>query len=354
MIHRKKIIRIWILTSLIIFSICSIPTISINPELPLQNILLHNIISTSGDDSPLIINGNLDLASQASEGNGTVSNPYIIQNKQIDAGGNGTCILIQNTNKYFTLKNCSLRNSRGAYPNNVGIYLKNVTLGYIVNNTIYNCFYGILLYYCKNNKIENNSISYGSAGINSWSSYKNQFLRNNLHKNHSGIAFYESNKNSIINNTASENTYGFYIDYYNDDNIIVGNSGNNNNDTGLLLGWDSQNNTLKNNIFNYNKIYGILLWNGVHNNTLISNTVNDNKYGIYLYYASYNDIEWNTLINNEFGIFQQPEDGGNIIQNNLRQDKIHIDFNFLFIELGVICAVGIILLMWKAKRLKLW
>jgi len=44
-------------------------------------------------------------------GNGTYSEPYIIEDLVIDGGGSGSCISIENSDVYFKIDNCSVYNS---------------------------------------------------------------------------------------------------------------------------------------------------------------------------------------------------------------------------------------------------
>ncbi|MFX0049281.1 MAG: hypothetical protein ACFE8G_14150, partial [Candidatus Hermodarchaeota archaeon] len=44
-------------------------------------------------------------------GNGSYSNPYIIEDLVIDGGGSGSCILIENSDVNFKIENCTIYNS---------------------------------------------------------------------------------------------------------------------------------------------------------------------------------------------------------------------------------------------------
>jgi hypothetical protein len=68
------------------------------------------------------------LADFSSEGNGTQSNPYIIEEYTLDAFVDNA-IIIRHTTKYFTIRNCAISNAK------VGILLENVTFGLIQHNT---------------------------------------------------------------------------------------------------------------------------------------------------------------------------------------------------------------------------
>ncbi len=85
-------------------------------------------LKASSNGQVIIIQNNYELNQTASSGNGTLSNPYIIEDKSIDANGNTFGILINNTNKYFSLINCTVFNA------SYGVFLHNVSKG-----TIYDC-----------------------------------------------------------------------------------------------------------------------------------------------------------------------------------------------------------------------
>ena len=116
-------------------------------------------------------------------GNGTWSNPYIIENVSINAN-TGNCIEIKNSDAYFIIRNVTVYNSGGYY--NAGIKLSYVDNSMIFNNTAYN--------------------------------------------NEDGIYLYYSNNNTLSGNTASNNDlYGIYLFFYSDYNTLSGNTESNNN-----------------------------------------------------------------------------------------------------------------------------
>ena len=88
--------------------------------------------------SPILVDDadpNSNWSKTASEnewctGNGTLENPYLIENLVID--GNGTakyCVEIRNSRAYFVVKNCVTYNARLA-----GIRLENTTNGLVKNS----------------------------------------------------------------------------------------------------------------------------------------------------------------------------------------------------------------------------
>ena len=86
-------------------------------------------------------------------GSGTYSDPYVIEDLEIDGGGGfGSPIWIENSNVYFKIENCTVYNTVGIW-NDAGIRLSNVTHSQLINNTCSSNSNGILLYECFNNMI---------------------------------------------------------------------------------------------------------------------------------------------------------------------------------------------------------
>jgi len=97
-------------------------------------------------------------------GEGTPSNPFVIQDVNIDAQGNSECILISNSDSYFMIINCELKNAGGG--TGMGLKLYNVKNGVAYNNFIYdNEWKGIDCYESENMIIEDNSIGRHTVGM---------------------------------------------------------------------------------------------------------------------------------------------------------------------------------------------
>jgi len=210
-------------------------------------------------------------------GNGTYSNPYIIEDLVIDGGGSGSCIMIENSDVYFRIENCSVYNS-GGYPNaGAGIQLNNVTKGKLVINNCTSNSYGISLYDCDNNTISGNTVD-----------------NNNLN----GI-YLDFSDNNIISGNSADNTHnGIYLDSQCDNNNISGNSADNNH-YGIFLFDNCDNNIVSGNTANYNS-YGIFLKDSDYN-TVSGNTANYNTFGIYLWDSKNTTISGNIM--NECGLY---------------------------------------------------
>ncbi|GAI97314.1 unnamed protein product, partial [marine sediment metagenome] len=152
-------------------------------------ILIDDSISISNWET---INATYDWC----RGNGTVENPYIIENIYLDAQNLGSGIEIRNSNAYFTIKNCTLLGSSlGSFPIfNAGIALKNTNNGLIISND------------CSNNR---------GAGIDLYKSDDNIIIDNTVTFNEwEGIRIYESDNNNLSENTIEEHYYsqpGIYL-----------------------------------------------------------------------------------------------------------------------------------------------
>jgi len=70
-------------------------------------------------------------------GSGFYNDPYVIEDIEIDGGGMGNCVLIESSNLFFRIENCTLTNAE------YGIKLINVSRGTLRNNTCSTNDYGI-------------------------------------------------------------------------------------------------------------------------------------------------------------------------------------------------------------------
>jgi len=213
-------------------------------------------------------------------GQGTFSDPYVIEDLVIDAGGKGSAISIENSDVYFRIENCTVYNSESA-----GIRLYNVDNGDILNNTA------------------NNN---GNYGISLDSSNYNNISLNIVNNNTlSGINLDRSDDNSLWNNTASKNYNGIYLYYYCNGNDILGNTVNNNTQYGIYLSYYCNgNDILGNNITN--NFCGVYLLYGYSNN-ILSNTISNNTYGIYSVNSRCNEVSGNFFSGNSEDIHGNPE-----------------------------------------------
>ena len=273
-------------------------------------------------------------------GSGTYSDPYVIEDLEIDGEGSGNSILIENSNVYFKIVNCTLYNAE--WGSEAGIGLLNVNNSQLIGN---NCSYSQL------------GIVFGD-GWGGGSCYNNTLSGNIVNNNRGGILLSDSFNNTVSGNTANNNTWcGIYIlacnytvisgNTMNDNNmnglhlagnnsIISGNIMNDNNMHGMWIAYsynntflrntvnnnswsgiclvDSNYNTISGNTAFYNIECGIILFESIYN-TISRNTANYNQWGIFLYESGYNTISGNTLIGNDECIVEI-NCQGNVIQDN--------------------------------------
>ena len=209
-------------------------------------------------------------------GSGSYSDPYVIQNLEIDGEGSGSCILIENSDVYFKIEDCTLYNSED-HPN-AGILLNNTDNGFLIyNNISNNNGYGIYVYSSSNNEISGNNANNNGGGISLSYSDNNTILGNICENNWNGVTLGHSNNNLISENTVNNNDnvgIGYYISY---NNIISGNIIYYNNKWGISL-WSSQHNNITGNIVNHSGDLGIYvhlsLLNNIYLNCFINNTIN--------------------------------------------------------------------------------
>ena len=286
-------------------------------------------------------------------GEGTYSDPYVIEDLEINDVGSGSGIWIENSSVYFRIENCSVSYS------GIGIRLSNVNNSLIITNNCSSNSYAIYLYDSNNNIISGNTANNNSYGISLDNSYNNT-ISGNIANNNTGngisvnylqMIIVSGNNNIISGNTANNNGwYGIYLSNSNY-STISGNTANDNTDAGIIIIGNnniiSENNAINNsggllnsygivlhgnnNIISENNAinnsggilnsYGIVLHG--NNNTISGNTASNNDYGIYLEEASDNTILRNTANNNNYGIYLEEASDNNNITENI------INYNYL-------------------------
>jgi len=304
------------------------------------------------DDGNPSINWSVAKDAGICTGDGTYSEPYVIEDLVINGGGSESCIWIENSVVYFKIENCTVYNS-GDSPN-AGIRLSYVNNSQLINNTCSSNYIGIFLYNNDNNEIVGNTLNdNGFGGIYLEDSDYNTISENSASNNSIGITLWGSD-NVVSGNNISNNYYGISLfDSVNSE--IAGNTVNDNDDYGIQLAF-SDNNTISGNTVNNNGNNGTQLAFSDYN-TISGNTVNNNDdVGIRLAFSDYNTISGNTLLGNAECIVEEWCEG-NVFDNNdclivIEGDGIPIELIIIISSIsgGAVLGVATLLLIRRKRK----
>ena len=247
------------------------------------------------DDSNPSMNWSVAKNDGICTGNGTYSDPYIIEDLVIDGGGSGDCILIENSDVYFRIENCTVYNT--------GFNVSSESTGIELNNT-------------RNGMISDNNCSFSENGIYLRYSDYNIIMRNNVSHNQFGVRLYYSDFTNVIENCVYDNYWGILADGlfpYTSNNSISANIVKNNG-IGITIDHSYYTN-ISENISNNNTQYGIFISRSEYDNVL-GNTVNHNTYGIFSLSSNNISITGNIANNNIVSIYLL-ESKRNMVSGNI-------------------------------------
>ncbi|MFX0022367.1 MAG: nitrous oxide reductase family maturation protein NosD [Candidatus Hermodarchaeota archaeon] len=160
---------------------------------------------------------------------GTLADPYIIENLVLNANGPNSCIIIRNSNVYFTIRNCTMFNAlyggielfnverceiinNEIFNNTLGITLENCEWSFILGKSIIYNQVGMLVEQCGFTNITENQFLYGHSGINTTESGASIIFNNTIKYNVNAISQIASNYSSVYYNNIVNNTEGIYLD----------------------------------------------------------------------------------------------------------------------------------------------
>lgn len=218
--------------------------------------------------------------------------PYIIEDFVIPSEVDGVCILIENSNDYFIIRNCTVYNpytNLAVPPNQVGIKLFNIANGNVLNNSCFeNRESGLYIKNSKNVNISRNVLRFNGYG---------------------GICMEKSNNTIILNNTINNNDVAGIKASSCKDSIIIDNNINENGwgESSWAYGYDGlyltlcDNFKIHNNQINENTGYGIYLSGG--DNKIANNTLNENAFDGVRITGQNTSIINNFIIADEYGIY---------------------------------------------------
>ncbi|MGY5860404.1 MAG: NosD domain-containing protein, partial [Candidatus Thorarchaeota archaeon] len=231
-----------------------------------DNVELFVIDSDPTAIGPIFVDANEDFWGMDIPGDGSKEFPFIIEGLTL-AFSDLTIIHIQDTTVYFQIRLCAIN---GVDKTSTAIYLLNVINGEILDNTISDCYYGILIEDSSSITISRNEVSdCEKYGISLDHSTYNTIDWNVVSSNGAGFHASYSSFNSIENNIAEDDANGFVLE-------------------------NSWNLTLTEN-------FASSIWNGYFiiastNNTLIGNTAQSCNFGYWLVASSKNTIDSNIAI----------------------------------------------------------
>jgi parallel beta-helix repeat protein len=273
-------------------------------------------------------------------GSGTESDPYIIENLDIDASSPDG-IHIRNSDVHFIVRGCHICNG---FPMYAGVRLYNCTNGTLIDNICSGNDDGIYLHSSNDNEVIGNNCSSGNyRGIYLYLSDDNYVSDNDCSSNQfNGISLEFSDDNTVCNNECNSNIGRNVYIYFSDNNTVNNNDCSMNSARCIYL-YSSVNNTISDNNCSSNNAYGIIIEYSARitiiNNdcrsgdwglalyssiscVITGNDFSDAYYGIALYSSSGNIITWNEISGNqEYGIILLSDGHDNSIWNNTFTDN---------------------------------
>ncbi|MFX1390014.1 MAG: nitrous oxide reductase family maturation protein NosD [Promethearchaeota archaeon] len=328
-------------------------------------------LKTSVPSGPIHVNDNdpsanwtVAEATGKCSGNGTYDDPYVIQNFEINAGGSGSCILIENSMAYFRIEGCTLSNAGGSFGdagitlddvrnaqivdndcsfNDVGILLLGTDYSNITDNTVsINDYIGIWVFDCDYNNISGNNVySNNNYGFEIRYSTNNYISGNTVNYNEIGFALWAGYGNNVSGNSIIGNSiYGVRL--HDSHENIIGNNINGNGEAGIYTYQSSASDIMGNNIINNEIGIHLCSYNTI-NNDISGNIISlHDTYGIYLDGVEYNNIISNTITNNHIGIYSRSSENNEITDNNYSGNDQDISYyNPLPLELSALLMVSI-------------
>lgn len=258
-------------------------------------------------------------------GNGTKSDPYIIDNIAVNGKNASSSLHISNSIAHFVIKNSlffnSSRNPSGFYS---GIYFFNVTNGIVLNNTIHSNMYGIRTRDSENCQFRENIVKDNTKdGFYIYSSNKNNFSNNLLQENgERGYYVHTSNNNTINNDTIIYNTGLPGINFQNSHSNKILNTNISENNAGITV-FSSEKNHFENNTIRNNDDVGLSLGSLSHNCSIVNNTIVGNgNNGISISISDDAYIYKNNISKNQgYGLYLNRISLTNVSYNQIRENS---------------------------------
>jgi parallel beta-helix repeat protein len=295
-----------------------------------MEILTHNSMKICTPHSPIVITNESDFSDFGFPGNGSASDPYLIQG--LDISTTGDCISISDIKANFTIKDCILTSE--SHESGYGIFLDNSTSGTIEGCTIINkdlgikldhanfssvntcnisnCRFGVYAFWLFNCSITDNHVyDCSEYGIFFTFTLYSEALNNTVHDNYyCGIVLSSTDVSKVVNNTVYNNLYGSR-------NIFFEQFG------GISLEWSDKCVVINNTVINNNEA-GIYLY-GLYNTTLENNSVSGGLTGVWTDRSFSCDMLENNLHNNSISDVFLDESENCTLVGNLMERGVRIE-----------------------------
>ena len=275
------------------------------------------LIQNNHSPIKIISNSNFTIANGIVAGNGTVLNPYILENWSIDASITDGISII-GTTSYFIIRNCHIFND--TLEKHTGIVLTRTMNGNLNNNTIDNNWIGINIDKSNNINSQNNTI-FSHIGISITDSnnniFKNISIKSTINNTHGvGFDIYNST-NEILEELTIEKSKGIYIKM--SKNITINHSqfnGWQNDGGGITIESYSTEIVIDNNVI-HNHNSGIFLTNEVRNSKVRFNKLYNNHDGLILYHVKDCNIMGNIIHDNINGLILKVSKNNTLYNNTI-------------------------------------
>jgi len=220
-------------------------------------------------------------------GSGSPSDPYVIDGIEVDVGGTGSCLIINNSNSHFEIRNSKFINSE-LVSTSGGIVLENTNNGKIIGtNCSDNAYHGILIWKDSDNNVIDNC-----------------FFQDNIYGVHIRDG---SDDNEILNSVARKNDDGLWVGFGSVggciNTLIWNNEIYDNIDDGVYLGQHCNgtiidNNRIENNDGGLTSNYGISMITGSENVNITNNIIMGSDRGIFVRESNFLIIKDNEIKDN--------------------------------------------------------
>lgn len=206
-ILQSKVIMTVVLSMLLCFAFYTTP-LHFEPFINDLPQIFHDTIIPS-HHNPVSIQSDSDFEAQDWPGNGSVNNPYRIEDLSFEISDvSDECVIIKNVTSHFIIKNCSFSfdTSPTQHHGGEGVSLRQVSNGRIINCSFTHFYYGVFTEEVANMTIANCTFAQSTHGIYYWQSSEGYFANNTFLNCYAGLQFH-----LVTNATVSDNTFFFNL-----------------------------------------------------------------------------------------------------------------------------------------------